>query len=286
MAQEAVSKRAGDGMSADAPTPEVMVRVIEGLKEAERAQYVYERIERAESRKDSGDAEPRSVKVSRVVPAGTGIAKISLGRDARPANVDTYRSELDKLLRSLTWAAGTGQQQREAYQKVQKKQKERDDLIEATRNAFIFTYVGAEPRGNRTLLKYRMVPNPAFKPTSRASSIYAKVKGFVWVDEASHQLARAQGEVIDDISLGLFLAKVYKGSKFLQERYEIAPDLWLPSFSQYDFDGRKFFTSISIHEKTFYGDYKRIGPPAEAIPHIQAEIAGLDAVKAKPAADR
>jgi len=286
-AQESASFRAGDGSSsADANAREVMGQVINNLKEAERAQYLYERIERVETRKDSGDKEPQKTWVTRVVPAGTGIAKINLGLDAKPVNTDYYRAELDRVLKSLLWAAESGPQQRDAYQKVQKKQKDREDLIEATRNAFIFTYVASEPRGDRTLLKYRMEPNPSFKPTNRATSIYAKVKGIVWVDEASHQLARVEGEVTDDISLGLFLAKIYKGSKFLQDRYETAPGLWMPSFSQYDFDGRKLFTNISIHEKTFYTDYKHIGPPAQAIPRIQSEIAQLDAMKAKPGADR
>ena len=263
-----------------------MGQVIDGIKEAERAQYLYERIERVETRKDSRDKDPQKAWVSRVVPAGTGIAKINLGLDAKPVNADYYRSELDRVLKSLTWAAENGPQQRDAYQKIQKKQKDRDELIDATRNAFVFTYVGSEPRGDRTLLKYRMEPNPTFKATNRATSIYAKVKGFVWVDETTHQLARVEGEVTDDISLGLFLAKIYKGSKFRQDRYETAQGLWLPSFSQYDFDGRKLFTNISIHEKTFYTDYKHIGPPAEAIPRIRSEIAQLDAMRAKQGGDR
>jgi len=285
--QESASFRAGDGAeSSDANVRELMGQVIDGLKEAERAQYLYERIERVEIRKDSRDKEPQKAWVTRVVPAGTGIAKINLGLDAKPVDADYYRSELGRVLKSLTWAAENGPQQHDAYQKVQKKQKDREDLIEATRNAFNFTYVASEPRGDRTLLKYRMEPNPNFRATNRATSIYAKVKGYLWVDEASHQLARVEGEVTDDISLGLFLAKIYKGSKFRQDRYEAAPSLWLPAFSQYDFDGRKLFTNISIHEKTFYTDYKHIGPPAQAIPLFQSEIARLDAMKAKPGADR
>lgn len=269
------------------PNPkEVIGQVIDGAKEADRAQYLYERIERVESRKDSGDSAPQSVKISRVIPAGTGITRIPLGSDGKPLDADAYRSELDNLLKSLIWAAESGQPQREAYQKVQKKVKDRDELIEATRNAFIFTLVGQEQRGDRMLSKYRMEPNPAFKSTSRATSIFAKVKGFVWADDASHQLARVQGEVTDDISLGIFLGKVYKGSRFLQDRYELAPGLWLPSFTQYDFDGRKFFTNFSVHERTFYSAYKHIGPPAEAIPQIQAEIQRLDALKSKPSIDR
>ena len=280
--QDVFTKTADFSVSAAAPSREVMSHVIDGLKEAERAQYLYERIERVETRKQAGDADPQSVRISRVIPAGTGMAKIPLGLDGKPADAEAYRAELDKLLKSLAWVVETGQAQREAYQKIQKKQKDRDDLIDATRNAFLLTYVGQETRGDRMLSKYRMVPNPAFKPTNRATSIYMKVKGFLWVDDAAQQLAHVQGEVTDDISLGVFLAKIYRGSRFMQDRYEMTPGIWLPSFTQYDFDGRKFFSNISAHEKTFYSAYKRIGSPAEAIPQIQSELAHLDEMKAKP----
>jgi hypothetical protein len=284
--QEAISKAMEAKVSSASPSREVLSHVIDGLKEAERAQYLYERIERVETRRQAGDADPQSVRISRAIPAGTGIAKIPLGPDGKPADADAYRAELDKLLKSLAWAVETGQTQREAYQKIQKKQKDRDDLIDATRNAFLLTYVGQEPRGDHMLSKYRMAPNPAFKPTNRATSIFTKVKGFLWVDDAAQQLAQVEGEVTDDISLGMFLAKIYKGSRFMQDRYELAPGIWLPSFTQYDFDGRKFFSNISVHEKTFYSAYKRIGSPAEAIPQIQAELARLDETKAKSAGER
>src|SRR6202035_634350 len=110
------------------------------------------------------------------------------------------------------------------------------------------------------------------KPNSRATSVYPRVRGTVWIEQATGEMARIEGEVTDDISLGLFLAKVYKGSHFMQERYEMVPGLWMPSFSQYDFDGRKLFSSISIHERTFYGQYHRIGPPREALATIRAEL--------------
>jgi hypothetical protein len=122
--------------------------------------------------------------------------------------------------------------------------------------------------------------------TSRFSSIFPKVRGFVWVDEASGELARIDCEVTEDISVGLFLGKIYKGSHFMQERYEFLPALWLTSFSQYDFDGRKLFSSFSVHERTFYSNYRYIGPPKEALAAIRQELghAELDKPRADPAA--
>lgn len=261
--------------SAPAEDSRRLSQTISGLKASEQAMYLYERIERVETRKEAQVAQPTEVKVSRVVPAGTGLDHIPLGLDGYPTDPAAYRAELEKLVKSLQWAVETGHDQKEAYGKVEKKIKQREELIDDTRDAFIFTFVGREMREGRLLLKYRMDPNPAFKPSNRSAALFSKVKGYVWIDEATSQLARVEGQVVHDISFGLFLGKIYKGSSFMQERYEMAPGLWLPTFSQYDFDGRKFFSSISIHERTFYSHYRRVGPPSETLPIIRAELAHL-----------
>jgi hypothetical protein len=247
-------------------------RVIENQKKNDAAMDLYERLERVEIRKITGENQSTEVKISRVVPAGTGAAHLPVGPDGKAVDTAVYRAELEKLEKSLVWAADTGRAQRDAYEKITKKRREREELIGAARTAFLFTFIASEPRDSHVLLKYRMNPNPAFKPTSRATSIYTRVRGTVWIDEASGELARIEGEVTDDISLGLFLAKVYKGSHFMQERYEMVPGLWLPTFSQYDFDGRKFLASFSLHERTFYSNYRLVGTPKEALTLVRSEL--------------
>jgi hypothetical protein len=267
-----------DAAAQHAPDPRwnhaLFDRVIENQKRNDAAMDSYERIERVEVRKTTADGQNTDVKTSRVIPAGTGAAHLPMGPDGKPVD-PAYRLELEKLEKALVWAADTGHGQREAYEKIAKKRKDREELIGAAGTAFVFTYIASEQRESRTLLKYRMTPNPAFKPTSRATSIYTRVRGMVWIDEQSGELARIEGEVMEDISLGLFLAKVYKGSHFMQERYEMVPGLWLPSFSQYDFDGRKFLASFSLHERTFYSKYKFVGNPAETLAQVRSELKQL-----------
>jgi len=73
----------------------------------------------------------------------------------------------------------------------------------------------------------------------------------------------------------------------MQERYEVAPGLWLASFSQYDFDGRKLFSGFSVHERTFYTNYRYIGPPNEALLAVRKELGLADLGKpASAAGDR
>ena len=267
--------------TADPMNPQRLSRTIEGLKRTEKAMYLFERVEREESWKDPTKSQPDHVKVSRVFPAGTGIDHILLSDDGSSVDDATYRRELEKLLKTLEWAAAPGRDQTKAYAKIDKKLNDRYELIDATRTAFIYTFAGQELRDGRTLLKFHIEPNPDFKPQNRDAGFLTKVEGYVWIDEATSQLARVEGRIIDDISFGIFLGKIYKGSHFMQERFPDPSGVWLPSVSQYDFDGRKFFSSVSIHEKTYYKDYRRVGPPKEALALLRSELARL---KAEPSA--
>lgn len=260
----------------------VFEQVIAKQKQVDADLELYERIERVEIRKTGSDAKPTEVKVWRVFPAGTGMDRIPLTPDGKPANEDSYREALEKLEATLVWAAQDGLAQKEAYSRLERRQKERNDLIDATRKAFFFRRIGEELRGNRVLVKYEMNPNPAYKPATRNEMLFTKVSGTLWVDKETSELAKIEGHVTEDISLALFLAKVYRGSYFMQERYEMAPGVWLPSYQQYDFDGRKFLLPFSIHERTFFTNYTRVGPPKEAVEAVRNELSKLKSNRSDP----
>jgi hypothetical protein len=273
----------------ESPTAEVsrnegdlFSQVIANQKRVDADLNTYERIERVEIRKTGSDAKPSEVKVWRVFPAGTGTSKIPLTTEAKPASPESYRAALEKLQTTLIWAAEAGPGQREAYAKVERRKKERNELIDSTRKAFVFTKSGEEVRGDRVLVRYEMTRNPEFKPSTRNEMLFAKVQGTLWVDKETSQLAKIEGHVTEDITLALFLAKVYQGSYFMQERYEVAPGVWLPSYQQYDFDGRKFVVPFSIHERAFYANYRRVGPPKEAVEVVRGELSKLGENRADP----
>jgi hypothetical protein len=252
-------------------------RVIQHQEKSELLLDQYERVERVEKRRAGGPSDPVDIKFWRIFPTGTGVDKIALSAEGKPPDSDSYRNDLEKLEKYIAWVVQEGASQKDAYAKAERKRKERFELIEATNQAFRFTLEGKETRGDETLLRYSMEPNPDYHATSRNTVLFTKVHGTIWVDEQSFELAKVQGSVTDDFSIALFLAKVNKGSQFMQERYEVAPGLWGPTFEQYDFDGRKFMVSFSIHERTFYSGYKRVGPPNEAVQVVRAELNKLQA---------
>ena len=262
--------------------PELFNQVIANQKQLDADLNLYERVERTEFRKTASDPTPSEVKVWRVFPSGTGTSRILLSPEGTAPSAESYHAALEKLETTLVWAAQDGPAQREAYNKVEKRRKERNDLIDSTRRAFFFTRVGEEMRSGRVLVKYSMERNPAYKASTRNEMLFTRVRGTLWIDKESSQLAKIEGYVTDDILLALFLAKVYRGSYFMQERYEMAPGVWLPTYQQYDFDGRKFLVPFSIHERSFYTHYRRVGPPKEAVEVVRDELSKLKSNRADP----
>jgi hypothetical protein len=262
--------------SSESNPTELFTCVIENEKQTEILLDQYERTERVEKPKTDGVADPVEVQFWRMFPVGTGVDKIALSPEGKPNNEESYRSDLEKLEKYLGWVTEEGSSQRDAYAKAQRKRKERFELLDTTQKAFVFTLEGKEKRGDRTLLRYSMTPNPKYRPTSRNTVLFTRVRGTIWIDEQSSQLAKVDGSVTEDFSIGLFLAKVYKGSHFMQERYEVLPGVWEPTFEQYDFDGRKFMVPFSIHERTSYSDYKRVGPPKESVGVVREELSKME----------
>jgi len=275
-AQEAAKAQATEQAS------ERFKQVISRQKHDEEMLDLFERVQKVEIRKTASDPAPTETKMWRLFPTGTGVDKIPLPSETQSSGREATRAELEKLEKYLSWIAEEGAAQKEAYAKFERKRKERFELIQATHDAFIFTLEGHEMRSGRSLAKYSLLPNPKYKPTTRNTILFTKVRGTLWIDEESLELAKIDGIVTEDVTLAVFLAKVYKGSHFMQERYEVAPGVWEPTFEQYDFDGRKYLIPFSIHERTFYTNYKRVGPPKEALQIVRAELGKTRASQSDP----
>ncbi len=71
--------------------------------------------------------------------------------------------------------------------------------------AFDFTLLGEETLDGLPVWKIQAEPKPGFKPKEGRADLLKKVRGTIWVDQAGYQWVRAEIDVIDTISWGLFV---------------------------------------------------------------------------------
>jgi hypothetical protein len=253
----------------------LITRTLANQNADDEALQLFQRVERRiihDRDMSSNAGEDRTV---RIIPTGAGSARVTLAEHGRPAEPTAIHSQMLITERMLEAAAdSTNPQTKRDREKIERRSRDRRDLVNAIRDAFVFTWMGREVRQGRTVAKYHLDPNPNYKPTSIKTEYLRHATATAWVDEKSAQLVRLDAVLVTDISfIGGIAGKVYKDGHAVIEQSEVEPGVWLPTLYQYDFTVRKFLFNSEIHERVEASQYKRIGPPAQALTAIRREMA-------------
>ena len=143
-----------------------------------------------------------------------------------------------------------------------KQKKENEDaeqaraLLKVIPDAFHFHYVGTE--GDLVKLSFR--PNPAFRPTTRAATVFHHLEGTLVLDRKQKRIAEIVGLLNSDVRfLGGLLGHLDQGGSFVVKAGLVTPDHWDVILMNLNLSGRAlFFKTIAVHEKEAYADYTRV----------------------------
>lgn len=265
--------------SAPPPTPAEMrarrQKLIANQHTDDQALNLYERLERHIDRSGGDNPRVTSDRTYRVVPTGGGTMKILLRDHGTGVSRAEYRHQLESWRGILEMMTTPGDSKGErARAKYQKRERQRAKFVDAARNAFVPKWLGRQELGGRSCDVFELVPNPAFHPSSMFEGALSHVTAKIWVDRETDQIARADAWVTSDISFVAGIAgKIYRGSMVEMDQAEVAPGVWLPTHYEYDFTGRKFLFPFSQHETIEVHDYRRVGPPSEALALVKRELA-------------
>ncbi len=152
-----------------------------------------------------------------------------VARDGRPLPLSEEKKEREELARSVA-----ERREQTAAQRAQRLA-EYDNRPEWQREAwrelpeaFDFRLAGEEVLGGGALYAIEAVPRQGYRPRSTTAKMLAHLQGKLWVDKRDYHLVKADVEVIDTISVGLFLVRVSKGSRATFEQARVNDEVWLP----------------------------------------------------------
>jgi hypothetical protein len=235
----------------------------------------YERVERQVDRTGGDSSRVLEDKLYRIVPTGTGTLKILLREDGKDVDPSAYRQQLMAWRDVLELMLKPEDPRTKiAYAKATKKKQDRNELVQATRSAYIQNWLPPEMINGRLCDVIDLVPDPNFHPKNIYQDAMIHVTAKIWVDRANLQLARAEAHVTKDLSIGGgILGKLYKGGVFSLEQAEMSPGVWLPVRYQFDYSARKFVFMVDEHQYIEVSQYKRDGPPKQALLVAQNDLA-------------
>ena len=279
----------GKGLSSE-PTPspaevkEIGDRAIASQHRNDDALVRYERVER--QIEYTGDDQPRTLsdKTYRVVPTGTGTLKLLLRTNETPVGESLYREELETWAKTLEMAVDPRNPKIQgALAKEAARRRERAEMVDAVRDAYITTWAGREMEDGYSCDKLRLDPNPDFKPHDLATGLLSHARLTIWIDRKSGQVVRGDANIISDISFGGgFLGKVYRGGHLMLKQRPVAPDVWLASYFQYDFSGRKLLFGFEDHQRVEIHDYRDLGAVPQALAIARDDISRVESFSGDP----
>ena len=237
-------------------TSEVRQIVESSIAATERswqARLGYTYVERDEDRHldSEGRVKSEEVDVSRMILVNGVPFEQLVERNGQPPPAEEERKEkemVDKLKRE------TAEQWTE---RIRKEAEETTALLREIPKAFDFQLVGEEVIDGRPAYVLQATPHPGYQAQGKYGKMFSKLEGKLWVDKQDLGWIKADGRVIQPFSIGLFLARVLRGSHITMEQTRVDGGIWMPEHVEIRAAAKIFFIKSRVIDRVLnYSDYR------------------------------
>ena len=153
-----------------------------------------------------------------------------IARDGRPLNPKEEQAEARKLDREMARRAGESDHARRKRQAEEAKElKEEQEFRREIADAFLFTRVAAETVAGQLCHVIQAEPKPGYRPRTRQANILTRVRGRLWISQTGLRWVKVEAETTGTYSLGWFLLRVAKGTRFRIQFERVGGEVWMPS---------------------------------------------------------
>src|ERR1700745_2319648 len=138
-----------------------------------------------------------------------------------------------------------------------RKDQENRSFLEEVLQAFDFQLVGEEAVGGRPAYVLEATPHPGYQTHGKYEKMLSKVAGKLWVDKQAFGWIKVDGEVTQSFSMGLFVARVQRGSQITLEQTCVGDAVWVPKRLEMRASAKIFLLkSFDIARILTYSDYR------------------------------
>ena len=216
-----------------------------------RLRYTY--VEHSESRRRdlAGQVKSEDVDVTRTILVDGVPFEQLAERNGRPPSAEEerkQREDLDRLKRETP-------EQRAG--RLRKQEEENTSIVLEVPKAFDFQLVGEEVVNGRRAYVLQATPHLGYQAQGKYGKMFSKVEGKLWVDQQDFGWIKVEGQVIQPLSLGLFLVRLLRGSQIKMEQTCVDDGIWMPERVEVRAGAKIFFVkSLVIERVLIYSEYK------------------------------
>jgi hypothetical protein len=216
-----------------------------------RDHYTY--IERDENRRlDSlGEVKSEDAEVTKMILVNGAHFEQLIEHNGHPPSSEERRrngKDLDKLMHE------TPDERTDRLRKEDENRSFLQDVLEA----FDFQLIGEEIVEGRQAYVFQATPHVGYHAHGKYGKIFSNVEGKLWVDKQDFGWIKVEGQVTRAFSMGLFLARVQRGTHILMEETCVGNDVWVPNRIEVRASATiLFLKNLDIDRVLNYSDYDR-----------------------------
>jgi hypothetical protein len=137
-----------------------------------------------------------------------------------------------------------------------RKDQENRSFLEEVLQAFDFQLIGEDIVDGEPAYVLQATPHPGYHANGKYGKMFSKVEGKLWVDKQNFGWIKVDGQVTQSFSMGLFVARVQRGSHIILEQTCVGDGVWVPKRLEVRANARiLFLKSLDIDRILTYSDY-------------------------------
>jgi hypothetical protein len=138
-----------------------------------------------------------------------------------------------------------------------RKEQENRSFLRDVLEAFDFHLIGEEIVGGRPAYVLQATPHPGYHAHGKYGKLFSRVEGKLWVDKQDFGWVKVDGEVTQSFSMGLFVARVQRGSHIILEQICVGDAVWVPKRLEVRASAKiLFLKSLDMDRILTYSDYR------------------------------
>jgi hypothetical protein len=252
------------------PIRDLIRKTAENDMENDKRQRDYTYIQREEHHRLDGKGEVKSTetKTSEVLEIYGEQVERLIARDDKPLSEKEAKKEEEKIQKLIDKRKNESEEDRNKREKKEEKEREKNrQFVREVADAYNFTFVGIESLSGRDAYVIDGEPRPGYEAHLKEAKILPKFRFRAWIDKDESQWKKLDIQCIDTVSIGLFLARIHKGSRVIIEQTRINNEVWLPQRINVKIDVRlALLKDFNVEDDITYRDYKKFRTDTKIVP--------------------
>jgi hypothetical protein len=243
--------------------------------ENDKRQRDYTYIQREEQHKLDGQGQIKSTetKTTEIMELYGEPVERLISKDDKPLSDKDARKEEEKIQKVIEKRKNESDEDRKKRGKKEEKEREENrQFVREVADAYNFSFAGIETLAGRDNYVIDAEPRPGYQGHLKESKFLPKFRFRAWIDKDESQWKKLDIQCIDTVSVGLFLARVHKGSRIMIEQTRINDEVWLPQHIDVKVDVRlALLKNFNVEDDITYRDYKKFRTGTKIVPVGEAE---------------